>query len=60
MVKKKRKEKKICIYIWYIYWWVMFVKIENMRKKSLCIFFKFCYNFLEFWVYFNYFFLLER
>lgn len=39
MVKKKRKEKKTCIYTRYIHWWVMLVKIENTRKKNLAYFF---------------------
>lgn len=38
MVKKKRKEKKTCIYTRYIHWWVMLVKIENTRKKKACVF----------------------
>lgn len=50
---KKKKEKKTCIYTRYIHWWVMLVKIENTRKKSLRISFKFCHNPLEFRVHFN-------
>lgn len=37
--KKKRKEKKTCIYTLYIHWWVMLVKTENTRKKNLAYFF---------------------
>lgn len=58
--KKKRKEKKTCIYTRYIHWWVMLVKIENTRKKSLRISFKFCHNPLEFRVHFNYFFFIRK